>query len=138
MVLERPQQQMGLDENPTEQKMSYAIKQGMPVLEGNLLKKNRFFMKQERRFKLYATGHLKYFSGQEEKGCLQLDETSVARKISKYEVELTLNKKHRKTYIFLQVELQKAPPKEANFSCHLDDWVEAINQVVEYINMRKF
>jgi hypothetical protein len=49
-----------------------AIKKGAPILEGMLLKKNRWFMKQERRFKLYATGEIKYYKGTEEKGCLQL------------------------------------------------------------------
>lgn len=73
----------------------------MAVLEGNLLKKNKWFMKQERRFKLYATGELKYYKGQEEKGCLVLTKDSMARKISKQEVELTLNKSHRKTYILM-------------------------------------
>ena len=34
-----------MDANPMEQKMSYAISQNMPVLEGNLLKKNKWFMK---------------------------------------------------------------------------------------------
>lgn len=63
---------MDLSENPTEQKMSLAIKKGSPILEGNLLKKNKWFMKQERRFKLYATGHIKYFKGTEEKGIMEL------------------------------------------------------------------
>lgn len=97
--------------NPTEQKMSYAISQNMAVLEGNLLKKNKWFMKQERRFKLYATGEIKYYKGQEEKGCLVLSKDSYAKKISKHEVELTLNAQHRKTYMFLQVDLASAPPK---------------------------
>jgi hypothetical protein len=61
---------MGLQENPTEQRFSMAIKKGTPILEGNLLKKNRWFMKQERRFKLYGSGEIKYFKGNEEKGCM--------------------------------------------------------------------
>jgi hypothetical protein len=36
---------MGLQENPTEQRFSMAIKKGTPILEGLLLKKNRWFMK---------------------------------------------------------------------------------------------
>ena len=65
------------------------------------MKKNKWFMKQERRFKLYATGQIKYYKGQEEKGELMLSQDSKARKISRYEVELTLNKDHRKTYILM-------------------------------------
>ena len=61
---------MALHENPTEQRYSLAIKSGKPLLEGNLLKKNKWFMKQERRFKLYANGEIKYFKGQEEKGIM--------------------------------------------------------------------
>jgi hypothetical protein len=36
---------------------------GRPVLIGNLLKKNRYYMQQERKFELYANGDLKYFHG---------------------------------------------------------------------------
>ena len=90
-----------IEENPTEQRMSLAIQNKQAVLEGLLLKKNKYFMKQERRFKLFATGEIKYYKGQEEKGCLMLSVDSKARKISRYEIELTLNKDHRKTYILL-------------------------------------
>jgi len=62
---------------------------------------------------------------------------SKARKISRYEVELTLNQDHRKTYILMQVDLAEAPAKQGNFSCILDDWIEAINQVVEYLKLVK-
>lgn len=31
------------------------------ILEGHLLKKNKWFMKQERIFKLYTTGELMYY-----------------------------------------------------------------------------
>jgi len=61
---------MDLNENPTEQRMSIALKKGTPLLEGILIKKNRWFMKQERRFKLFANGEIKYFKGQEEKGTM--------------------------------------------------------------------
>jgi hypothetical protein len=54
---------LALDENPMEQRLTIARQKGAPVLEGNLLKKNKWFMKQERRFKLYATGVIKYFKG---------------------------------------------------------------------------
>ncbi len=83
-------------------------------------------MKQERLFKLFTTGQIKYYKGTEEKGTMILGKDSKARKISKYEVEISLNKTH-KSYILLQVELATAPMKKDNFSCLLDDWVEAIN-----------
>lgn len=70
------------------------------MLEGLLLKKNRWMMKQERRFKLYATGEIKYFKDQELKGSMQLSKDSSARKISRNEVEVKLNAVH-KTYILI-------------------------------------
>lgn len=35
-------------------------------MEGNLLKKNKWFMKQERIFKLYPTGALMYYKPEKE------------------------------------------------------------------------
>jgi hypothetical protein len=80
--------------------MSIAIKSGAPLLEGNLLKKNKWYMKQERRFKLYANGKIIYFKGQEEKGIMELSRVSKARKVSRSEVELTLKDDH-KIYILM-------------------------------------
>jgi hypothetical protein len=70
------------------------------LLEGLLLKKNKWFMKQERLFRLFTTGHIKYFKGPEEKGTMILTKESKARKISKYEVEISLGK-HHKAYVLL-------------------------------------
>jgi hypothetical protein len=50
-----------IDQNPQETRYSIALKKGTPVLEGLILKKNKWLMKQLRRFKLYANGDLKYF-----------------------------------------------------------------------------
>ena len=71
-MVRQQSQIMELEENPTEQRMSMAIKKGQPILEGNLLKKNRWFMKQERRFMLFAAGEIKYYKGNEEKGTMIL------------------------------------------------------------------
>lgn len=49
---------------------------------------------------LYATGEIKYFKGNEEKGTMILNRTSKARKISRYEVEITLQQDH-KSYVLL-------------------------------------
>jgi hypothetical protein len=38
-----------------------ALAKGNSILEGILLKKNKWFMKQDRLFKLYATGEVKYY-----------------------------------------------------------------------------
>jgi len=64
-----------------------------------------------------------------------LTKESSARKISRTEVEVTLNAAH-KTYILIQVNLANAPQKDDHFSCFLDDWVEAINSVVEYLKLK--
>ena len=58
------------------------------VLTGILVKKNRYYMKQERRFELYKNGELKYFHNQEQKGVMKLSKGSKARKISRTEVEI--------------------------------------------------
>lgn len=34
---------------------------------------------------------------------------------------------------FLQMDLSKAPAKKTGMSWVLDDWVESINQVIEYL-----
>jgi hypothetical protein len=61
---------------------------------------------------------------------------SKARKISRYEVELTLPDSNR-VVVLLQVDLTKAPIKRETFSCVLDDWVESINSVVEFLQRTK-
>jgi len=63
---------------------------------------------------------------------MELSVQSKAKKISRTEVELSLREGH-KSYILMQVELSSAPRKDTNFSCMLDDWVEAINQVVGHL-----
>ena len=48
--------------DPTLPQYRYAlVEAGKPILTGLLLKKNRFFMKQERRFELFMDGTIKYF-----------------------------------------------------------------------------
>ena len=61
-----------------------------PILKGKLLKKNRFFMKQERLFELYVDGQIKYFNGTEQKGTMILTHDAGARKISKTDIEINL------------------------------------------------
>lgn len=86
--------------NPQETRMSTALKKGSPVLEGNLLKKNKWFMKQERRFKLFATGEIIYYKDQEKKGSMMLCKDSKALKLNRTEVEVTLNSNHKR-YILI-------------------------------------
>ena len=51
------------------------IQSDAPFLEGKLIKKNRFLSKQERYFRFYIDGQLKYYAPntQEEKGTIILD-----------------------------------------------------------------
>jgi hypothetical protein len=44
-----------------EARLSFTLQTGSAVLEGILLKKNKWRMKQERRFFLYANGRVTYF-----------------------------------------------------------------------------
>jgi len=106
---------------------------GKPVLSGKILKKNRYFMQQERLFELHGNGDLKYFHGIEQKGIMVLTKRSKARKVSKTEFEIVLPDVG-KTYKLIQVDLKKCPPKTLTYSCEIDDWVDAINFVVAYQN----
>ena len=63
---------------------------------------------------------------------MQLTKESSAKKVSRTEVEIKLDSAH-KTYILIQVKLSSAPPRDDNFSCFLDDWVENINAVVWFL-----
>ena len=70
-----------------------AQRKGECILEGMLLKKNQWFMKQERTFKLFPTGEIKYYKtdgAKEQCGTFNLTVSAKARKISRYEVELSL------------------------------------------------
>ena len=105
------------------------VPDGQPILSGYLLKKNRYFMKQERRFELYANGDLKYYNGDQAKGDLKIVVGSKARKINRTEVEVAIPGSKQEVYTLLGKEPSKCPPRAENFSCFLDDWVEAINYV---------
>jgi len=52
-------------------------------------------MKQERRFKLYANGQIKYFKDAELKGTMELTRDARCRKLNKYEIEITLPKRDK-------------------------------------------
>ena len=54
------------------------IQSDTPFLEGKLIKKNRFLSKQERYFRFYIDGQLKYYAPNtlEEKGAIILDKDS--------------------------------------------------------------
>jgi len=45
--------------------MSLAFRENRPILSGLLLKKNKWSVKQERRFELYADGKIKYYKASE-------------------------------------------------------------------------
>lgn len=106
------------------------VETGKPVLEGLLLKKNRFYMKQERRFELYMDGVIKYFAGTEQKGTMELTPNSQCRALNRTEIEIQLPE-NEKNYLLLAQDPSKCPPKTQNFSCQLTDWEEAINYVCQ-------
>ena len=62
-----------------------------------------------------------------------LTNKSRARKVSKNSCEIMLPDAG-KTYILIQCDLKKCPPKSESFSCDLDDWVDAINFVISLHN----
>ena len=106
------------------------VEPGKPILTGLLLKKNRFYMKQERRFELFMEGYIRYFHNTEMKGEMSLTPDARARSLNRTEVEITLPA-NKKNYLLVQQDLTKCPAKTNNFSCALNDWVEAINYVCE-------
>ena len=117
--------------DPTLPQFRYAtVEAGKPILTGLLLKKNRFYMKQERRFELYMEGKIVYYQNTEQKGTMDLTADARAKALSRTEVEIVLPA-NNKNYILVGMDPSKCPPKSPNFSCLLNDWVEAINYVCE-------
>lgn len=114
--------------------MSLAFRENRPILAGLLLKKNKWSVKQERRFELFADGKIKYYKSSEWAGSFELTKQSVARKISGFELEVEFVPGKKKLNLS-QVNLATAPQKIEFYSCVLDDWVEALNSVVEFINL---
>lgn len=86
------------------------------VLQGILLKKNRFFRKQPRLFTLYNEGVIKYHKDMVKyKGNIILDKTTKVLKTAKHQIEIPTLKK---TYILIETDLKKysAPPPPRNGS----------------------
>ena len=77
-----------LDQNPQETHMSLAFRENRPILAGLLLKKNKWSVKQERRFELYADGKIKYYKASEWAGTFELTKVSKARKVSRFDLEV--------------------------------------------------
>lgn len=87
--------------DPTLPQYRYAlVEPGKPILTGLLLKKNRFFMKQERRFELYMDGVIKYFHNSAQKGTMDLTPDAKARSLSRTEVEIVLPS-NNKNYVLV-------------------------------------
>lgn len=103
---------------------------GQPILKGNLLKKNKFYIKQERRFELFMEGYIKYYDGDSLKGTMELTPNARCQRQNRTEAEILLPE-NRKNYHLVASDPSKCPPKAQYFSCHLDCWVEAINYVCE-------
>ena len=68
------------------------------ILKGRLKKKNRYGMKQERIFKLYMNGQLKYYADCKLKGIIELTKSSKAKKVSNQEIILKVPENHKQTY----------------------------------------
>ena len=64
----------------------------------------------------------------EKRGDLILTKSSWARKIGRSEVQLRIPGL-KKDYLLMAKDPKKCPPTTKNYSCNLDDWVEAINAV---------
>jgi len=64
------------------------VEAGKPILTGLLLKKNRFWLKQERRFELYMEGFIRYFENTKQKGEMQLTPDARAVMLSRTDCEI--------------------------------------------------
>lgn len=101
-----------------------------PILIGNLVKQNRYAMKQERRFELYTDGQIKYYQGETQKGLLILTHSSWLKMISKNQAQLHIPGMN-KDYIFKQKT--QAQEKTNKVSDDLHDWEVAVNKVCQLI-----
>lgn len=87
--------------DPTLPQFKYAlIEPGKPILTGLLLKKNRFWIKQERRFELFMEGYIRYYENTKLKGEMKLSPDAKAVFLSRTEVEITLPS-HKKNYLLV-------------------------------------
>ena len=90
--------------------MSLAFRENRAVLTGLLMKKNKWSVKQERRFELFADGNMKYYKANEWAGTFTLTKVSKARKISRFELEINFGA-GQKNLLLAQVDLMSAPQK---------------------------
>ena len=99
-----------------------------PILAGLLIKRNRYYMYQERNFELFKNGQLKYtnLTG-EELGTLLLSKHTKVLKVGRNQAQLRIP--GLKDYNLIGKELSKCPDKTKNYSWDIDDWVTAINAV---------
>ena len=103
-----------------------------PVLSGLLLKRNKYYVKQQRRFELFMDGTINYYKNLELRGSLFLIPGTKAIKIGRNECTLRIPGA-RKDYQLLGKDPEKYPLKNRLFSCNIDDWVSAINSVVQIL-----
>ena len=98
-----------------------------PVLSGKMLKKNKYLMKQERKFVLFLDGTIKYYKDDEQKGTIQLEK---GRRMIKDGKSSATVPSTTKDFKLIQLADIGKEPKEERYSSLLDDWIEAINLVV--------
>lgn len=84
-------------------------------------------MKQERNFKLYLDGKIKYWKKQEYKGCMELKPGHRAIKDGRFNINIPTDKK---AYVLIQKPDINKVEKAERYSCKIDDWIEAINLVI--------
>ena len=109
------------------------------VFKGLLQKKNWYGNKQVRFFVLYNNGEIKYYKDMKDyKGSIQLGQGSQVRKTGRTTVNIFCIKK-QKEYVLIQPDsntVNFAKEKEMDRHSNVDDWVKALNQVVERLKTR--
>ena len=108
------------------------IQNDAPFLEGKLIKKNKFTLKQERCFRFFIDGQLKYYdpSTLEEKGTINLDKDSKLIQKGSDAYEIVLPSKQKIYHLISNIK-KNSPPWSRNSSCDIKDWVEAIELIIQ-------
>ena len=81
-------------------------------------------MKQERTFRLFIDGQMKYYnpSSGEEKGTINIDKDTKVKKKGKGEYQIVLPSQG-KLYLLLNKDQTKCPAKSREFNCDIEDWI---------------
>ena len=117
--------------------------ENLVVLRGHLVKENWYGREQKRFFELYSYGELKYYEGSivknegyDYKGSITVNkDSSVLKQVVKGPLDIHCQARN-KVFNLLQCDSTKinfANEKKMGYTFLINDWVTAINSVIEYL-----